>query len=190
MTPRVSPARKRDWPTGLSAQPGAALRDGMALRSSLPRRPPPRRVFGRTAILCVVLCLPVVAGCQYIETARGMSDLAVTTSQFYKLESLVQLDIERRRVRSARCYSPLLTPATISAAAVDSRLGYGWVDELLRDCPQFAAFVWELTRRRSLNGGSPQPRDTTEGDQDPAAASIRSVPSPAVDDTAAEELGG
>jgi hypothetical protein len=148
MTPRVSPARKRDWPTGLSAQPGAALRDGMALPSSLPHRPPSRLVFGRAAILCVVLCLPAVAGCQYIETARGMSDLAVTTSQFYKLESLVQLDIERRRVRSARCYSPLLTPTTISAAAVDSRLGYGWVDELLRDCPQFAAFVWELTRRR------------------------------------------
>jgi hypothetical protein len=146
-------------------------------------------VFGRAAMLCVLVCLPLVAGCQYIETARGMSDLAVTTSQFYKLESLVQLDIERRRVRSARCYSPLLTPATISAAAVDSRLGHGWVDELLRDCPQFAAFLSELARRRGVNGGLLPPRETTDVERDPAA-SIWSVPSPAADDKAAEELRG
>jgi hypothetical protein len=174
---------------GLSAQPLAELRDGIALRSSLSRRPPSRRVFGRAAMLCVLVCLPLVAGCQYFETARGMSDLAVTTSQFYKLESLVQLDIERRRVRSARCYSPLLTPATISAAAVDSRLGSGWVDELLRDCPQFAAFLSELTRRRGLYGGLLPPRDTPDVERDPAA-SISPVPSPAVDDKAAEELRG
>ena len=114
---------------GLSAQPLAELRDGIALRSSLPRRPPSRRVFGRAAMLCVLVCLPLVAGCQYFETARGMSDLAVTTSQFYKLESLVQLDIERRRVpkrgatvrcsprqRSAR---PPLTAGSVAAGLMN-----------------------------------------------------------------------
>lgn len=186
MTPRVSPARQRDWPARLPAQPSA--KDGRAMASSLPRQSPRRRVFCRAAIWCVLACLPSVGGCQYIENARRMSDLAVTTSQFYKLESLVQLDIERRRVRSARCYSPLLTPATISAAALDSRLGAAWIDELLRDCPQFAAFLSELTRRRGLYG-SLLPRGTTDEEEDPAD-SFWSIPSPAADDEAAEELRG
>jgi hypothetical protein len=75
---------------GLSAQPLAELRDGIALRSSLSRRPPSRRVFGRAAMLCVLVCLPAVAACAYIEKARGMNDLAVTTSQFYKLDRAPQ----------------------------------------------------------------------------------------------------
>ena len=185
MTPRVSPARQRDWPARLPAQPSA--KDGIAMVSSPRRLSPPRRVFCRAAIWCVLACLPSVGGCQYVENARRMSDLAVTTSQFYKLESLVQLDIERRRVRSARCYSPLLTPATISAAALDSRLGDGWIDELLRDCPQFAAFLSELTRRRSLYGLMPPTLGTTDGEEDPADSFC--IPSPAAED-GAEELRG
>ena len=114
-----------------------------------------RSTFRGAAIACALLSLPVIGGCAYIDKARGASDLAVTASQFYKLEALVQADIERSRLRSARCYSPLLTPATISAAAVDTRLGQPWVDELLRDCPQFAAFLSQLTVRRGQSAALP-----------------------------------
>lgn len=135
-----------------------------------------RSVFRGAAMVCALLCPPALAGCGYIERARGASDLVVTASQFYKLEALVQSDIERRRVRSVRCYSPLLTPATISAAAVDTRLGHAWVDELLRDCPQFAAFLSELTLRQSV--GWPARRGPASGDSAPAASAR---PVPAVD---------
>ena len=137
-----------------------------------------RSAFRGAAMACALFWLPALAGCGYIERARGASDLVVTASQFYKLEALVQSDIERRRVRSARCYSPLLTPATISAAAVDTRLGHAWVDELLRDCPQFAAFLSELTLRQSV--GWPARRGLASGDSAPAA-SAWPVPGPAVD---------
>lgn len=137
-----------------------------------------RSAFRGAAMACALSCLPALAGCEYIDRARGASDLVVTASQFYKLEALVQSDIERRRVRSARCYSPLLTPATISAAAVDTRLGHAWVDELLRDCPQFAAFLSELTLRQSV--GWPARREPAGGDSAPAA-SAKPVPAPAVD---------
>ena len=142
-----------------------------------------RSPFRGAAMACALLCLPALAGCAYIDRARGASDLVVTASQFYKLEALVQSDIERRRVRSARCYSPLLTPATISAAAVDTRLGPAWVDELLRDCPQFAAFLSELTLRQSV--GWPTRHGPASGDSAPAA-SARPAAGPAVDGGAGE----
>lgn len=112
-----------------------------------------RAILGRAATPCVVASLPVLAGCQYVDRVRAASDAAVNVSQYYKLEALVQADIERRRLRKARCYSPLLTPATISAAATDARLGAGWVNELLDDCPQFAAFLSDLTFRRAASAG-------------------------------------
>ena len=92
-----------------------------------------RAILGRVAAPCVVASLPVLAGCQYVDRARTVSDAVVGVSQYYKVEALVQADIERRRLRKARCYSPLLTPATISAAATDARLGADWVNELLDD---------------------------------------------------------
>ena len=88
-----------------------------------------------------------------MDRARTVSDAVVGVSQYYKVEALVQADIERRRLRKARCYSPLLTPATISAAATDARLGADWVNELLDDCPQFAAFLSDLTFRRAASAG-------------------------------------
>jgi len=103
--------------------------------------------------------LPVLAGCQYVDKARAASDAVVSVSEYYKVEALVQADIERRRLRKARCYSPLLTPATVSAAAIDGRLGAGWIDELLADCPQFAAFLSELTFRRAASAGLLPARD-------------------------------
>jgi hypothetical protein len=115
--------------------------------------------------------VPVLAGCQYVDRARAASDAVVGVSQYYKVEALVQADIERRRLRKARCYSPLLTPATISAAANDSRLGAGWIDDLLRDCPQFAAFLSELTFRRAASAGLLPARDRPAAENgDPAQA--------------------
>lgn len=107
----------------------------------------------RSLGLGLIAVMPLLAGCSYVDRARRGTDLAVGVAQQYKLESLVQADIERRRVRAARCYSPLLTPATLSAAATDERLGPGWVDGLLRDCPQFGAFLSELMMRRARAAG-------------------------------------
>jgi hypothetical protein len=190
MTLRVSPAQALYWTISLFDQPLAELADSVGHRSGLPRFRLGSCVLGRAAVLCVLLCLPLLGGCEYVEKARRTSDLVVTTSQFYKVEALVQANIERRRLRSARCYSPLLTPATISAAAVDSRLGPSWVDELLRDCPQFAAFLSELTLRRGLSAGLLPPRDAVNNDREGADAGSSSplpLPSPAVDDTATAE---
>lgn len=107
-----------------------------------------RRSGAATRALCLIAALPVLAGCSYVERARQGTDLVVGVAERYKLEALVQADIERQRLRAARCLSPLLTPATISAAAMDGRLGMPWVDGLLSDCPQFAAFLSELMVRR------------------------------------------
>jgi hypothetical protein len=129
---------------------------------------------------CALLSLPALASCTYIDRARTAGDMMVTASQFYKLEALVQADVERRRLRSARCYSPLLTPATISGAAVDARLGEPWVDELLRDCPQFAAFLSELTIRRGRSAALPASHGLF-GEDSPA--SIWTFPDTAVEST-------
>jgi hypothetical protein len=130
-----------------------------------------RAILARPAALCVLASVPVLAGCQYLDRARAASDAVVGVSQYYKVEALVQADIERRRLRKARCYSPLLTPATISAAANDSRLGAGWIDDLLRDCPQFAAFLSELTFRRAASAGLLPARDRPAAENgDPARA--------------------
>jgi hypothetical protein len=137
-----------------------------------------RAIHARPAALLAFACLPVLAGCQYLDKARAASDAAVAVSEYYKVEALVQADIERKRVRRARCYNPMLTPATISAAAVDSRLGSGWIDELLADCPQFAAFLSELTFRRELSAGllaardrsAPQTMMTNDSAAEPQAA--------------------
>lgn len=102
---------------------------------------------------CLMATLTLPAGCSYVERARAGADLAVSVAERYKLEALVQTDIERRRLRAARCLSPLLTPATISAAATDQRLGMPWVDGLLSDCPQFAAFLSDLAMRQLRASG-------------------------------------
>lgn len=126
------------------------LRGGGAASSSLPASRTPRLY---PLALGLIAALPLLAGCTYVERARRGSELVVGVAEQYKLETLVQADIERQRVRAARCYSPLLTPATISAAATDGRLGSSWVDGLLRDCPQFGAFLSELMVRRARGAG-------------------------------------
>ena len=116
------------------------------------------------------LALSLFAGCSYVDQARRTADMAAEASQFYQVEALVQADIERKRLRKARCYSPLLDPATMSAAAADPRLGTPWVDELLRDCPTFSAFIADLTRRRARNSGLPPLLDRQTAD--PGATSV------------------
>lgn len=103
--------------------------------------------------LRLIATLSLLAGCSYVDRAREGADVVVGVTEHYKLEALVQTDIERRRLRAARCLSPLLTPATISAAATDGRLGTPWVDDLLSDCPQFAAFLSDLTMRHLRENG-------------------------------------
>lgn len=109
----------------------------------------------RALCLCAlsIACAPLMGGCSYIEQARRTSDIAVEVGQHYRLEALVQADIERRRLRAARCHSPLLTPSALGAAAIDERLGERWVDELLRDCPGFGSFLSDLTLRRARQSG-------------------------------------
>ncbi|MBK8174236.1 MAG: hypothetical protein IPK66_02785 [Rhodospirillales bacterium] len=111
----------------------------------------PRASYVANTVLFALL--PVLANCSYIEKVRTITDTAVGVSQRATIETLVQANIERQRVRRARCFSPLITPATLSGAAVDQRLGSAWIDELLRDCPDFAAFLSELTFRRAVSAG-------------------------------------
>lgn len=138
----------------------------------------PRSGAVAACALRLIATLPLLAGCSYVERAREGADLVVGVTERYKLEALVQADIERRRLRAARCLSPLLTPATISAAATDVRLGMPWVDGLLTDCPQFAAFLSNLALRRlresGLNALAPQ-------------IEAKAAPAPAA---AEEETGG
>ncbi|MBL8659860.1 MAG: hypothetical protein JNM75_08910 [Rhodospirillales bacterium] len=113
----------------------------------------------RYLFLCVGLFLPAifVAGCSTAEKARSFADAAVAVQQELGLEALRQAEIERQRLRSARCYSPALTPAAVSAAAEDAELGQDWVEELLRDCPQFSTFVSNLVVSRAASVGMTLP---------------------------------
>lgn len=97
--------------------------------------------------------LVALAGCSHIEKVRGVSDAAIAVQHKLDLEALKQVEIERQRVRKARCYSPLLTPAALSAAAEEPLLGEPWVEELLVDCPQFSAFLSNLVILRARGAG-------------------------------------
>jgi len=88
---------------------------------------------------------------------RSVADTAIAVQHQFELEALRQAGIERQRLRSARCHSPLLTPAALSAAAEDSDLGAAWVEELLRDCPQFSTFLSNLVVSRAARTGIPLP---------------------------------
>jgi hypothetical protein len=89
-----------------------------------------------------------VSSCGTLDYARRFTDAGLAKYQEVNIEFLVQAEMERQRLRRARCYSPLLSPAAVSTAAGDPRLGAGWVDDLMRDCPQFSAFVAQLIVQR------------------------------------------
>jgi hypothetical protein len=82
-----------------------------------------------------------------------VSEVAIVGKESLSLQALRQAQFERHRARAARCHSPLLTPATISAAAGDPDLGEPWVEELLRDCPEFSAFLSNLVLKRARTAG-------------------------------------
>jgi hypothetical protein len=94
-----------------------------------------------------------VGSCSYVERGRQVADVAVATAHQANLLALVEAQEERIRVRKSRCYNPMLTPATLADAALDPRLGAAWVEELLRDCPKFAAFISHLVVSRAQLAG-------------------------------------
>lgn len=107
---------------------------------------------------CTLLLVAVsAAGCSTVWKVRGLADTAVAVQHELGLEALRQAEIERRRFRSARCYSPALTPAALSAAAEDADLGEPWVEELLHDCPQFSTFLSNLVVNRAASAGMTLP---------------------------------
>lgn len=99
------------------------------------------------------LGMTALAGCQTVDRVRTATDIAFAVAEKADVEALVQVDLERQRLRRARCHNPMLTPAVLSEAANDQRLGTAWVDELLRDCPQFSAFLSDLVLRRAMASG-------------------------------------
>jgi hypothetical protein len=104
-------------------------------------------------LLIVALSPGLLAGCSTIEKARGVSDAAIVGKESLSLQALRQAHAERHRARAARCHSPLLAPATISAAATDAELGEPWIEELLRDCPEFSALLSNLVLKRARMAG-------------------------------------
>ena len=94
-----------------------------------------------------------LAGCQTVDRVRTATDVGLAVVEKADIEALVQVDMERQRLRRARCHNPMLTPAVISDAANDPRLGTPWIDELLGDCPQFSAFLSDLVLRRAVASG-------------------------------------
>ncbi|MFO1129295.1 MAG: hypothetical protein U1E66_12785 [Rhodospirillales bacterium] len=98
-----------------------------------------------------------LGSCSYVERGRQIADFAVATAHEANLAALVEAQEERIRLRKSRCYNPMLTPATIADAALDPRLGSPWVEELLQDCPKFAAFLAHLVVNRAQTAGLPSP---------------------------------
>ncbi|MGB7949022.1 MAG: hypothetical protein WCH75_15160, partial [Candidatus Binatia bacterium] len=93
------------------------------------------------------------AACSSVEKARKATDIVIANKNSFNLEALVQAETERQRIRKLRCHSPFLNPMAISGAAFHPSLGRAWVDELLRDCPEYSAFIADIVLRRAENAG-------------------------------------
>lgn len=126
-----------------------------------------------SVIVAAALAMSFCTACSYIERVREGTDLASTAVQHYDIEALAQIETERQRSRKVRCFSPLLTPAAISAASADHRLGPTWVDELLRDCPSFAAFLLDAAWRRSRFNEPAGQSHVEQFSPEPAETSVR-----------------
>ncbi len=101
-------------------------------------------VFLRTVRLPLLLlaCLAgTLSSCTYVERAREMTDSSTAAAEQSVLDTLVDANIERQRLRRLRCLDPLLSPMTIKRAAADSRLGQPWLEELQRDCPELSTLA-------------------------------------------------
>lgn len=103
--------------------------------------------------ISIIIALSSSVGCSAVWKVRDFADTVVKIQNELGLEALKQADIERQRLRAARCYSPALTPAALSAAAQDADLGDAWVAELLQDCPQFSVFLSNLVMARAESAG-------------------------------------
>ena len=99
-------------------------------------------IFRFTSV--IVFCMPLLGACGALDKARKINDLAIEKAHKLNVDALVEAEVERQRFRRARCYSPLLNPAAIGAGAMDVRLGRSWIEELLRDCPQFSSLITQL----------------------------------------------
>ena len=110
-------------------------------------------VSGLIILTLVTFSLLGVSACSSVERVRSTSDVLVANKKHFTLEALVQAEIECQRVRKLRCHSSFLNPSSISGAALHPSLGQSWVDELLRDCPEYAAFISELVLRRAKAAG-------------------------------------
>lgn len=104
-------------------------------------------------LLMVSALLLSVPACSNLDKARTATDVVVANKKNFNLQALLEAEIERQRVRKLRCHSSLLNPSAVSGAAYHPSLGREWVDELLRDCPDYAAFVADLVLRRAQDAG-------------------------------------
>lgn len=108
----------------------------------------------RLATFLILTCLIFsAAACSSVEKARKATDIVIANKSSFNLEALVQAETERQRIRKLRCHSPFLNPMAISGAAFHPSLGRAWVDELLRDCPEYSAFIADIVLRRAENAG-------------------------------------
>jgi hypothetical protein len=105
-----------------------------------------RIVASGAALILVVAALPA---CSYVERGRALSDAALIGSHEAAMTAVAEAQEERLRLRRRRCFNPLLTPAVLADAAADPRLGPAWIDELLQDCPQFAALLSQHLLQRA-----------------------------------------
>lgn len=103
--------------------------------------------------IIIIAAIFSASSCSYLDKARNTTDFVVANKKNLNTYALVQAEIERGRLRTLRCHSPLLNPTAISGAAIHPSLGQPWVDELLRDCPEYAAFIAELVLRRAEVAG-------------------------------------
>ena len=92
--------------------------------------------------------LGLLGACAQVETARLAVDAGAAVARKINVEAIYQVDIERKRARSLRCMSPTLTPDALAAAYADPRLGSAWMNELLRDCPQFSGLLGAMAQER------------------------------------------
>ncbi len=128
--------------------------DKSVQKAILLKRSPVGMALYKRVLLCLVIFLMVgVGACSSVERARNAADVVVTNKKHFNLQALVQAEIERQRVRKLRCHSPFLNPSSVSDAALHPNLGRSWVDELLRDCPEYSAFIAELVLRRAEDAG-------------------------------------
>ena len=99
--------------------------------------------------LSIIFSLIFVTSCTAVDKIRKANDVAIANYHHFSVEALVQAEIQRQRLRKFRCYSPLMYPAALVAAATDNRLGDEWLDELFRDCPQFAFLISNLVVKQA-----------------------------------------